>query len=63
MIRNITRAAVLVALTSGAAWAAGEVHIEDVAFPHEGPFGAFDQMQLQRGLPRTKVRGDPHACR
>lgn len=50
MIRNITRAAVLVALTSGAAWAAGEVHIEDVAFPHEGPFGAFDQMQLQRGL-------------
>lgn len=26
------------------------VHIEDVAFPHEGPFGTFDQMQLQRGL-------------
>ena len=50
MIRNITRAAVLVALTTGAASAAGEVHIEDVAFPHEGPFGAFDQMQLQRGL-------------
>ena len=29
---------------------AGEQHIEDVAFAHEGPFGAFDQFQLQRGL-------------
>lgn len=28
----------------------GEGHIEDVAFPWEGPFGAFDQAQLQRGL-------------
>lgn len=25
-------------------------HIEDVAFPWEGPFGKFDQLQLQRGL-------------
>lgn len=51
MIRTITRAAAAVlALSSGAAWAAGEVHIEDVAFAHEGPFGRFDQMQLQRGL-------------
>ena len=51
MIRNITRAAITtLALTSGAAWAAGEVHIEDVAFAHEGPFGTYDQMQLQRGL-------------
>jgi hypothetical protein len=25
-------------------------HIEDVAFAHEGPFGKFDQFQLQRGL-------------
>lgn len=24
--------------------------IEDVAFAHEGPFGTFDQFQLQRGL-------------
>jgi ubiquinol-cytochrome c reductase cytochrome c1 subunit len=38
-------------LTSGAALAAGdEVHIPDVAFAHEGPFGSYDQMQLQRGL-------------
>jgi len=50
MIRNITRAAALLALSSGAAWSAVEVHIEDVAFAHEGPFGTFDQMQLQRGL-------------
>ncbi len=51
MIRNITRAAAtLVVLSSGAAWAVNDVHIEDVAFAHEGPFGSFDQMQLQRGL-------------
>jgi ubiquinol-cytochrome c reductase cytochrome c1 subunit len=30
--------------------AAHEQHIEDVAFAHEGPFGRFDQFQLQRGL-------------
>jgi ubiquinol-cytochrome c reductase cytochrome c1 subunit len=30
--------------------AAEEGHIEDVAFPWEGPFGKFDQFQLQRGL-------------
>lgn len=34
-----------------AAFAAGDAgHIEDVAFPWEGPFGAYDQNQLQRGL-------------
>jgi ubiquinol-cytochrome c reductase cytochrome c1 subunit len=38
------------ALTTGAAFAEAEVHIEDVAFAHEGPFGTYDQMQLQRGL-------------
>ncbi len=52
MFRNITLAAAsALALTTGAALAAGEAtHIEDVAFAHEGPFGTFDQMQLQRGL-------------
>lgn len=51
MIRNLTRAAVSVlALGTGAALAENAVHIEDVAFAHEGPFGKFDQMQLQRGL-------------
>ena len=28
----------------------GHQEIEDVAFAHEGPFGKFDQFQLQRGL-------------
>lgn len=28
----------------------GETHIEDFAFSFEGPFGKFDQYQLQRGL-------------
>ncbi len=37
-------------LVTGAARAENEVHIEDVTFAHEGPFGKFDQMQLQRGL-------------
>ncbi len=34
----------------GGAQAAEERHITDFAFPFEGPFGAFDQAQLQRGL-------------
>lgn len=51
MIRKLALAAVSVlALGTGAAVAENEVHIEDVAFAHEGPFGRFDQMQLQRGL-------------
>jgi len=28
----------------------GETHIEDFAFSFEGPFGKFDQYQLQRGM-------------
>ncbi|MFO1203360.1 MAG: cytochrome c1 [Tabrizicola sp.] len=52
MIRNIALiAASALALTTGGAIAAGEGgHIEDVTFAHEGPFGKFDQFQLQRGL-------------
>ena len=38
-------------MTAGAAIAAGETAaIPDVTFAHEGPFGRFDQFQLQRGL-------------
>jgi len=38
-------------LSSGAALAAGGAgHVEDVDFSFEGPFGKFDQFQLQRGL-------------
>jgi len=52
MIRNIALiAASALTLTAGGAIAAGEGgHVEDVAFAHEGPFGKFDQFQLQRGL-------------
>ncbi|HAL77070.1 MAG TPA: cytochrome c1, partial [Rhodobacteraceae bacterium] len=53
MLRNLTITAVI-ALTfaASAAFAAvsGEQHIEDYAFSFEGPFGKFDQNQLQRGL-------------
>ena len=52
MFRKIVlTAASVLTLTTGAALAAGEGgHVEDVSFAHEGPFGAFDQFQLQRGL-------------
>jgi ubiquinol-cytochrome c reductase cytochrome c1 subunit len=52
MMRTIAIAASALALTAGAALAAGGAHshLEDVAFAHEGPFGKFDEMQLQRGL-------------
>ncbi|MGI3170149.1 cytochrome c1 [Pseudooceanicola sp. C21-150M6] len=53
MFRKVTLSALAaLGLTAGAAFAAGgeEAHIHDVDFSFEGPFGAFDQMQLQRGL-------------
>lgn len=52
MFRNLTAsAAMALALTAGHVNAAEvEVEIEDFAFSFEGPFGSFDQMQLQRGL-------------
>lgn len=52
MFRKITISAVsALALTMGAAFAAGEeTHTTDVAFSFEGPFGTFDEHQLQRGL-------------
>ncbi|WP_068118371.1 cytochrome c1 [Tropicimonas marinistellae] len=52
MFRKIAlTAAATLALSGGAALAAGGGgHTHDVAFSFEGPFGTFDQMQLQRGL-------------
>ncbi|MGL4237335.1 cytochrome c1 [Tabrizicola sp.] len=52
MFRKIALTAVsALLLTVGSVHAAGEEgHVEDVAFAHEGPFGKFDQFQLQRGL-------------
>lgn len=52
MFRKIILAATsALALSGSVALAAGDGgHIEDVAFSFEGPFGAFDEFQLQRGL-------------
>lgn len=52
-IRDILRAAAAAALLApGAALAAGggEAHTIDVEFPFEGPLGAYDRAQLQRGF-------------
>lgn len=51
MFRKLTlTAAVALGLSATAALAAGEAHVEDFDFSFEGPFGSYDQMQLQRGL-------------
>ncbi|HOZ32725.1 MAG TPA: cytochrome c1 [Tabrizicola sp.] len=52
MFRKIALTAASVLVLAAPVWAetAGEQHIEDVDFAHEGPFGRFDQFQLQRGL-------------
>ena len=51
MIRKITLTAMALALSATTAMAAGgHAELTDVPFAHEGPFGKFDQMQLQRGL-------------
>ena len=75
MIRKIAISAVsALALSAGVALAAGtEGHIEDVAFSFEGPFGKFDEHQLQRGLqvytevccrlPRAEACAAAHAFR
>jgi len=43
-------AAAALTLTSGAYAAGGAGYVEDYDFSYEGPFGTYDQMQLQRGL-------------
>ncbi len=52
MFRKLTlTAALALALPAGAALAAGGAgYVEDFDFSFEGPFGTYDQMQLQRGL-------------
>jgi len=52
MIKKLTLSAVAaLALAAGGANAeASKQHIEDHSFSFEGPFGSFDQFQLQRGL-------------
>ncbi|MEM8555560.1 MAG: cytochrome c1 [Pseudomonadota bacterium] len=52
MLRKLTlSAAAALSLTAGAALAAGGAgHVHDIDFSFEGPFGKYDQNQLQRGL-------------
>ncbi|SLN09992.1 Cytochrome c1 precursor [Aquimixticola soesokkakensis] len=52
MIKKLTLSALaaLVLSVGSAAAAESEAHIHDVDFSFEGPFGKFDQFQLQRGL-------------
>ena len=49
MFRKLTLATVL-AVSASTVVAESEVHIVDFDFSYEGPFGSFDQNQLQRGL-------------
>ncbi|MBO9473123.1 cytochrome c1 [Shimia sp. R10_1] len=52
MLKKLSMAALAaLSLSAGGALAAGDAgHIHDVDFSFEGPFGKFDQNQLQRGL-------------
>jgi ubiquinol-cytochrome c reductase cytochrome c1 subunit len=52
MLKKLSIAAIAaLSLSAGGALAAGGAgHVEDVDFSYEGPFGKFDQNQLQRGL-------------
>ncbi|WP_380054992.1 cytochrome c1 [Falsihalocynthiibacter sp. SS001] len=52
MIKKLTLSVLTaVTLTAGSAFAAGDAaHIHDTDFSFEGPFGKYDQNQLQRGL-------------
>jgi len=63
MFKKLTLSAIAaVGLMAGAANAAGgEAHIEDFSFSFEGPFGKYDQNQLQRGLKvYTKICASCH---
>lgn len=48
--KTILSALVVFGLATTAHAAGGESHIEDFDFSFEGPFGTYDQHQLQRGL-------------
>ena len=51
MLKRIALSAALAIGLTGGAYAAGaEVHVEDFDFSFQGPFGSYDQNQLQRGL-------------
>jgi ubiquinol-cytochrome c reductase cytochrome c1 subunit len=50
MLRKVTLLAAALVLVAGPAFAAGDAKKPaDIAFSYEGPFGTYDQAQLQRG--------------
>lgn len=51
MFRKLAASAVAAVMLTTGAFAAGQGgHVENVDFPFDGPFGSYDQNQLQRGL-------------
>ena len=50
MKKLLLSAIIAFGLVSNANAESGKTHIEDFDFSFEGPFGKFDQYQLQRGL-------------
>lgn len=50
MFKQLTLAATVALGLASSAQAAGDAHVHDYAFSFEGPFGSYDQNQLQRGL-------------
>ena len=64
MLRTITLAAVAALALSPVSAAEEEAHVTDYAFPFEGPFGSYDQFQLQRGLQvYTEICASCHGLR
>lgn len=65
MLKTIAITAMSAVLLAGGAIAAGtEGHVEDIAFSFEGPFGKYDEHQLQRGLQvYTEVCSGCHGLR
>lgn len=65
MLKKLSIVAVAaLTLSSGAALAAEGGHVHEVDFSFEGPFGTFDQAQLQRGLQvYTEVCAGCHGLR
>ncbi|WP_299727896.1 cytochrome c1 [uncultured Tateyamaria sp.] len=52
MFKTLAASAVAAVMLATSAFAAGEAtgHVENVDFSFDGPFGSYDQNQLQRGL-------------
>ncbi|ETX15234.1 cytochrome C [Roseivivax halodurans JCM 10272] len=50
MFKKLAASALVATLVGTGAYAAEEGHVTDYDFSFEGPFGSYDQAQLQRGL-------------